>query len=417
MVQKSFVHFWQKPLLPSKVSLEVQKVNIIPPKINKIWVRELGSGSLRPGMRFKTGEIVRNDGLEVFVSPFTGSIVSVGEVKGYLNRQYTEIVLEKDDEEQISQDMETVLATKDPERILNYINLLPGELKFSVMPSNRKLDVIYISLMDEDPFTFGSQVFIKEFHKEIIEAISFLKELANRQVVVLPEDGSITLDTPGMEQVRIVPAYPHSLPQMIIKQISGKEISSRERLLDYGMAWLDINHLIVLGQVLFRKSVDIIRPLFIVENGSKPKFANAKIGMPFTHILESIGAENYRAIAINSLLKGLPLFSLDHPTLSHTCSVFLIPEEDIPEFVDHQCINCGECVKICPSRLPVNMLIRYLQNRRYEDAVKNFDLLSCMECGMCTYVCVAKIPIFHYIMLGKYEWQLIKEKEETDANA
>ncbi|MFH1292663.1 MAG: 4Fe-4S dicluster domain-containing protein, partial [Pseudomonadota bacterium] len=79
------------------------------------------------------------------------------------------------------------------------------------------------------------------------------------------------------------------------------------------------------------------------------------------------------------------------------------------------CINCGECVRACPARIPVNMLIRVLENGLYEEAAEEYDLLSCIECGLCSYVCTARIPIFHYIMLGKSEFARIETMEESNA--
>jgi electron transport complex protein RnfC len=78
------------------------------------------------------------------------------------------------------------------------------------------------------------------------------------------------------------------------------------------------------------------------------------------------------------------------------------------------CINCGECVRICPARLPVNMLIRLLENGLYEEAAQQYDLLSCVECGLCSYVCIMRIPIFHYIMLGKHELSSSGYLEESN---
>ena len=78
---------------------------------------------------------------------------------------------------------------------------------------------------------------------------------------------------------------------------------------------------------------------------------------------------------------------------------------------DTHCVNCGECVRACPARIPVNMLIRLLENGLYEEAVERYDLLSCIECGLCSYACIAQIPVFHYIMLGKYEFAQMKSAE------
>ena len=81
---------------------------------------------------------------------------------------------------------------------------------------------------------------------------------------------------------------------------------------------------------------------------------------------------------------------------------------------DTHCVNCGECVRACPVQIPVNMLVRLLENGLYEEAAREYDLLSCIECGLCSYVCIGKIPVFHHIMLGKQEHDRIMRSEGSN---
>jgi len=61
------------------------------------------------------------------------------------------------------------------------------------------------------------------------------------------------------------------------------------------------------------------------------------------------------------------------------------------------------------------MLIRLLENKLYDEAARSFDMLSCIECGLCGYVCPAAIPIFHYVMLGKFEYERARSLEVQNA--
>jgi electron transport complex protein RnfC len=83
---------------------------------------------------------------------------------------------------------------------------------------------------------------------------------------------------------------------------------------------------------------------------------------------------------------------------------------------DYPCINCGECVNICPVKVPVNMLVRFLEAGQYETAEDEYDLFSCIECGLCSYSCVSKIPVFQYITLAKYEIAKIRAAEANVEN-
>jgi electron transport complex protein RnfC len=69
-------------------------------------------------------------------------------------------------------------------------------------------------------------------------------------------------------------------------------------------------------------------------------------------------------------------------------------------------------VRACPAGIPVNMLVRVLENGLWEDAAGLYDLEACIECGLCSYVCPAKIPVFHHIMLGKHEVERLARAEE-----
>lgn len=108
-------------------------------------------------------------------------------------------------------------------------------------------------------------------------------------------------------------------------------------------------------------------------------------------------------------MRGKTVYSLDTPVDYDTDGIIIQKAEEIIPSSDTHCINCGECVKVCPVNVPVNMLVRFLENSLFEEAIQ-YDLLSCIECGLCSYVCIARIPVFHYIMLGKNELKKMEEK-------
>ncbi len=111
------------------------------------------------------------------------------------------------------------------------------------------------------------------------------------------------------------------------------------------------------------------------------------------------------------MMRGKSIYTEDMPVSYDTDAIIIQDRDQISINADIHCVNCGECVRACPAKIPVNMLIRFLENSLYEEAAREYDLLSCVECGICSYVCVARIPVFHYIMLGKYEYERLKHRE------
>jgi electron transport complex protein RnfC len=129
------------------------------------------------------------------------------------------------------------------------------------------------------------------------------------------------------------------------------------------------------------------------------------VGTPVSHVLSQLGVEIEQGdrIVFGGPMRGKSIYSLDTPIDWETDAILVQDKAEIIFCSDTHCINCGECVKVCPVNIPVNMLVRLLENGLFEEAKEEYGLLSCVECGLCSYVCIARIPVFHYIMLGKYE--------------
>jgi electron transport complex protein RnfC len=144
---------------------------------------------------------------------------------------------------------------------------------------------------------------------------------------------------------------------------------------------------------------------------------SARIGTPISQLFKAAGitVNDMDRIISGGPMTGTALYLEDHPVEAGTDAIMLQDKDDLPYISDYPCINCGECIRACPVRVPVNMLVRFLEAGHYEEAVQEYDLYSCVDCGLCSYVCVSRIPIYQYIKLAKYELAKTQPVEETDA--
>jgi electron transport complex protein RnfC len=154
---------------------------------------------------------------------------------------------------------------------------------------------------------------------------------------------------------------------------------------------------------------------FIGPDGTQSILA-ATLGTPIGDIFRAMRVEvaDGDRIVIGGPMTGSAVYSEDFPVLPDTESIMIQKQDNIALASDYPCINCGECVRICPASIAVNMLVRFLEAGQYEDAATLYDLYSCVECGLCSFVCVSRIPIFQYIKLAKYELERTHSAEAAN---
>jgi H+/Na+-translocating ferredoxin:NAD+ oxidoreductase subunit C len=403
---------------------EKETVEEVPlPRKITLFLKRAGSPNggllIRVGDRVRTGQKLLSMGEGGYlISTVTGTVSAISEHTGYFGQTYPAVSIEPVEED--LWDDTTTRTAKEPtvENALRFWGSLPGEPDIeSLLKNHPPLDTIVINGMDKDLLITTNQLTVKTETTALTEGIGYLKKLtkADKFILLVPSTLKSVSEQTGAEIRVLEPVFPDALPKLIMKKVLGKVVLPGGRCENSGVGFIDAETVVALSKAFSKGEVCVNKTLTVIKKDNTRINVKARIGTPVKDILEHLHIETVRGdrVVFGGPMFGHAIHSEDLPISYDTDAVMIQDKGQIVWNSDVHCVNCGECVRACPAEIPVNMLVRLLENGLYEEAAKEYDLLSCIECGLCSYVCIGRIPVFHHIMLGKQEYDRLRSAEES----
>ena len=377
---------------------------------------------IRVGDRVRTGQKVlpAKERGEGFISTVTGKVASISLCTGTMGQPYTSVSVDADDEDQW--DDSFGLQAKEPSlsTLVDFLGALPGAPEFrSLWNRNPALETLVVLGTDEDLLVTKNQFVVHGEAEALKHGIEVLRKIAEvpRMLLLVPDYLKEEAETTGAEVKTLKALYPDTLPRMIMKNLFRKPVPVGKKCEDLGVGFVSAEAVAALPKAFSEEKAPIHKRMTVVRKDGSTGHARARVGTPVKDVLKALNIETHHGdrVVLGGAMSGRPAFSEEAPVEVDTDAILVQDRTQIIPSSDSHCVNCGECVRVCPAKMPVNLLIRYLENGLFEEAAQDLDLFSCVECGLCSYVCMVRIPIFQYIMLGKQEASRIKSAEETHA--
>lgn len=272
----------------------------------------------------------------------------------------------------------------------------------SLRPTEESPEILMVLCADEEPLLQTQRHSLRESPEKVIEGATLLQKAVGAKRLVFAVSGDQTNQVSG-ETVRVEKRYPSGHPEMLMARVTG-----RYRL-NEGRPRNDIYSINAETAMAVCRAVREGRPLLektvtVGLEGGPSVVMRVPLGTPFSQVLENMGltAEDGDRLFTGGPLRGVAQFDPEAPITKGTDGLFLQKGKKVFCYEDVACIGCGECVKACPMKIPVNMMTRNCEFGRIEEALA-YDLGSCIDCGLCAYVCTARRPLLQYIQFAKKE--------------
>ena len=358
-------------------------------------------------------------------SPISGTVVSVEPVPHPFGGEELAVIIQADGEGALNEEIQfdddyldlSPDEMKDRVREAGLAGMggaaFPTHVKLSP-PEDKPIDTLIINGAECEPYLTADHRLMVEQGEDIIKGLRIFQKILGGPRAIVAIEGNKpdaieamkgwVLEDGDIAVVSLKVKYPQGSEKQLIKALTGREVPSGGLPMDVGCLVQNVGTAkAVYDAVAFRKPLTE-RVVTVTGRGvADPKNVRAKIGTPFKELIDYCGG--YRENGPLKVIMGGPLMGLAQaddrvPVIKGTSGILVLPEKDSRLGTPRPCISCSRCVDVCPAGLVPSFLGSYVEYEQWETA-EGIGIMDCIECGCCTYVCPTKRNLVHLIKYGK----------------
>ncbi len=303
----------------------------------------------------------------------------------------------------------------------------PTHVKLSP-PPNQEIHTVILNGAECEPYLSADHRVMVESPHDVVEGLKIvMKVLGVKDGYIGIEDNkpdAIKAITASLQDLRpadtnidvvvLETKYPQGAEKQLIKVITGNEVPSGGLPMAVGVVVQNVGTAASIYEAARYGRPLIDRVLTVSGLGiNEPKNLKARIGTPFTQIIEECGGlkSGVKKVIMGGPMMGMAQHTLNVPVIKGTSGLLAFTKSEAASFAVRPCIRCGRCVEVCPMGLAPNVLGTYGELYMFEEA-SDANVMDCMECGSCVYICPAKRPLVHLMRFTKREVIVARHKEK-----
>ncbi len=288
-------------------------------------------------------------------------------------------------------------------------------------PKSKTIDTLIINGAECEPYlTADHRVMLEHGDRVIRGCVMAMKILDVAFCYIGIEDNkkdaiALLSEKAKGSAVRVVALptrYPQGGEKMLIKAIAKREVRCGKLPMDSGCVVHNVATMKALCDAI-EDNIPLIERIVTVSGSSirNPRNVRVRIGTDFSDVIRFCGGFSSPAASVimGGPMMGIAQADVDVPVIKACSAILAFSKKDISEQPESPCIRCGRCVDACAMRLRPYLLGILSEQRKYQTALLEYDLLDCIECGCCSYVCPAKRNIVQYVRLAKAKNTLLNK--------
>lgn len=308
----------------------------------------------------------------------------------------------------------------------------------AVFPTHRKLDshfsqpikTLILNGAECEPYISCDEMLMRQHPEQILLGSQILARALGtvEHIIIALEDqmGEVEddfkraqrlIDDPRIRICRVRTIYPEGGERQLIKVLTNAEVPSGGYPQQLGIVCVNVGTAWSVKRALVDRVPLIERVVTVSGAVNDPRNWLTLLGTPVSHLIKISGGLKPN---VSRLVMGGPVMGMairdDAMSVTKGFNCLLAmqgkqlrnPEQSLP------CINCSECVRVCPARLMPQMLYDSVRTGNTAQSSK-LALFDCIECGCCDLVCPSHIPLTEYFRLGKSQLRSsLREQQRAD---
>ncbi|MCL2134046.1 MAG: electron transport complex subunit RsxC [Candidatus Bathyarchaeota archaeon] len=289
----------------------------------------------------------------------------------------------------------------------------PTHIKLSP-PAEFPIKNLVVNATEGEPYDTADERLLVEKTENILRGVNVIKRILGNPAVTIATKVSKVEAIPKLQEVfgnepdiKIVAGhfkYQQGDASVLQKALFGYEPSPEKRSYESGCIVQNVATINAIADAVFAGEPLISRVVAFNGEIAQPKNLLVKIGTPISDIFSqnNIDMNDVRQVVVGGVMMGHAIPTTEAPITKRSSSIIPFSENNCKkEQKQTVCIHCSKCISACPVKLHPILIYNAIMAANMEKAEKLWNK-DCIGCGTCTYVCPSRLPLASTIMASRY---------------